>query len=260
MKLKMYQVDAFSNRVFKGNPAAVCPLEQWLDDNLMRRIAAENNLSETAFYVKESDTFRIRWFTPTTEVDLCGHATLATAYVLYNFEGYLGDELKFESRSGSLKVRREEDRYVLNFPADRLKKVDISSELWAPFSLKPKAIYKGKTDYLLVFENEEEIVNMEPDFLQLAKIPGRGFVVTAKGDSCDFVSRFFAPKVGVNEDPVTGSAHTLLTPYWADRLGKEEMHARQLSARSGELKCKLLNERVEISGQARHFLVGEIEF
>jgi PhzF family phenazine biosynthesis protein len=259
MAIKIYQVDAFTEELFRGNPAAVCPLESWLPDETMQKIALENNLSETAFYTKEGPRFRIRWFTPAVEVDLCGHATLAAAYVVFVVEGFPGPVVEFDSRSGLLKVRQDGGLLTLDFPADRPVPASLPPGMAEALGACPLETHKGRTDYLLVFGAEGEIEALAPDFGRLAEVQARGTIVTAKGDEVDFVSRFFAPRVGVNEDPVTGSAHTTLTPYWAARLGKTELEARQLSRRSGWLRVKHLGERVEISGQARLYLRGEIE-
>jgi PhzF family phenazine biosynthesis protein len=259
MKLKIYQIDAFTNKVFSGNPAAVCPLSNWLDDALMQNIAMENNLAETAFYVKSGNEYQIRWFTTTVEVDLCGHATLAAAFVLFNFENHAEAEIRFHSpRSGELIVTKQGDSFTLNFPSDTIEPVELTSELTAGFNIRPVEAYKGKTDFMLVFENESQIQKLVPSIDLILKVEARGLIVTAPGDKVNFVSRFFAPQSGINEDPVTGSAHTTLTPYWAQRLGKNELSAIQLSSRKGYLNCKYLNERVEISGQARLYLQGEI--
>jgi PhzF family phenazine biosynthesis protein len=259
MKQKIYQIDAFAHSVFSGNSAAVCPLDHWLGDALLQKIALENNLAETAFYVKENGQYQIRWFTPAVEVDLCGHATLAAAFVLFNHENHTGDSIQFHSpRSGKLTVTKNEELLTLNFPTDQVDEVALTDEITACFSIKPHAAFKGKTDYLLVFGNEEEIKNVVPDLDKIAKLKGRGVIVTAKGEKVDFVSRFFAPQSGINEDPVTGSAHTTLTPYWAKQLGKTELTALQLSERRGYLQCTYLNDRVEISGQGKLYLIGEI--
>jgi PhzF family phenazine biosynthesis protein len=259
MKLKLYQIDAFTDKVFSGNPAAVCPLESWLKDDLLQKIAMENNLAETAFYVKNGGAYEIRWFTPTVEVDLCGHATLASAYVLFNYQDYPGNNIRFLSRrSGVLTVERDGDLMKLNFPSDVYTKVDVSSELSACFEKTPVEAYKGKTDFMLVFKSEREIRELTPNLNVIAKLPARGLIATAPGESVDFVSRFFGPQSGINEDPVTGSAHTTLTPYWAIRLGKTELTAMQLSARVGHLQCKFLDDRIEISGKGKPYLVGEI--
>ncbi len=259
MNQKIYQVDAFTSKIFGGNPAAICPLETWLNDDILQNIALENNLSETAFYVKKGDHFELRWFTPNVEVDLCGHATLATAYVLFNEKNYQDKTIQFISpRSGKLSVTKTGDLLTLNFPADQYQKVELSAELRDCFNIKPQKVLKGKTDYMLIFETENDIKNIQPDFAKIARLEARGVIVTAKGDKVDFVSRFFAPQCSVNEDPVTGSAHTTLTPYWAKELGKTELSAIQLSERKGHLQCKLLGERVEISGEGRLYLRGHI--
>ncbi|SEL78285.1 PhzF family phenazine biosynthesis protein [Parapedobacter koreensis] len=259
MTIKLYQIDAFTDRVFSGNPAAVCPLDAWLDDTLMQQIAMENNLAETAFYVKRDDEYDIRWFTPTVEVDLCGHATLASAFVLFNHEGYEADTIRFHSpRSGPLIVKREGEYLTLNFPTDVIAPVPLTVELAASFDGTPLAAYKGKTDYLLIFESEAHIQSAKPDLARIAQLAARGVIITAPGNEVDFVSRFFGPQSGVDEDPVTGSAHTTLIPYWAGKLGKNELTARQLSVRGGYLQCSYLGDRVAISGQAKRYLTGEI--
>ena len=259
MELKLYQVDAFADSVFTGNPAAVCPLQEWLPDDVLLKIALENNLSETAFYIPKGDGFEIRWFTPGVEVDLCGHATLATAYVLHNLEGFKADVINFISpRSGLLPVTVQGDRFLLNFPADKFEEVQLTNELLSATDKKPITAFKGKTDYMLVFEDQEDIRTMQPDLAAIARLDARGVIVTAKGTTYDFVSRFFAPAAGINEDPVCGSAHTTLAPYWAKQLNKTELKAFQLSDRSGEVACRLLNDRVELGGKAVLYLKGEI--
>jgi PhzF family phenazine biosynthesis protein len=259
MKLKLYQADAFAENVFGGNPAAVCPLTEWLPDRMMQNIAMENNLSETAFYVKRGDFYELRWFTPTTEVDLCGHATLAAAHVLFHHENHQGNEIHFHSpRSGSLKVVKNNNLLTLDFPTDTLHKIEWPEINHAAFNFIPEEAWKGKTDYLLIFRNEEEIKNLKPNLPEISKWPVRGVIVSAKGTEVDFVSRFFGPQCGVDEDPVTGSAHTTLTPYWSVRLNKKELKAIQLSARQGQLTCKLEGHRVFISGHAKTYLIGEI--
>ena len=259
MTQKIYQIDAFATEVFSGNPAAVCPLEKWLSDEILQNIAMENNLAETAFYVKEGDQYQLRWFTPKVEVDLCGHATLAAAYVLFNHENHSGNIIEFHSvRSGRLTVTKENELLTLNFPTDEFEEIELGDELISGFNIRPQFAFKGKTDYMLVYENEEEIKKAIPAFEAIAKLDARGIIITAKGEKVDFVSRFFAPRAGVNEDPVTGSAHTTLTPYWSKRLGKNDLTAIQLSPRKGYLECKNLNGRVEISGQAKLYLTGEI--
>ena len=259
MNIKIYQVDAFSNKLFAGNPAAVCPLYSWLPDETMQKIAMENNLAETAFYVNEDGKLRIRWFTPKLEVVLCGHATLATAHVLFNHEGYTGEEITFNSLSGPLRVTKSGEQLTLDFPADIVKPSSMTTELRTAFQSMPNEVWKGKTDYMLVYSNEDEIVKLKPDFGILANAPVRGVIVTAKGKKSDFVSRFFAPASGVDEDHVTGSAHTLLTPYWAGKLGKTDMTAIQLSQRRGHLQCTFAGDRVLIGGNAITYLIGTIQ-
>lgn len=261
MQLSIYQLDAFSNKLFGGNPAAVVPLTTWLPDETMQAIAAENNLAETAFYVPTDTGFHIRWFTPAVEVDLCGHATLATAYVLFFIENYPHSQISFESRSGELKVRKDGDWLVLDFPTDHLHKQLVSPPalLEALGDITPLEILRGKSDFMAVLESEDQVRTLQPDVIVLSTLPVRGVIVTAKGDSVDFVSRFFAPQSGIAEDPVTGSAHTTLTPYWAEKLGKTELSALQVSPRGGVLKTKLFGDRVEIAGQVKLYLTGTIE-
>lgn len=259
MILKLYQVDAFANQVFRGNPAAVCPLDNWLPDDVMQQIAAENNLAETAFYVIQKDNIEIRWFTPKIEVDLCGHATLAAAYVLKNYEGFNQNRIPFySSRSGNLPVQIVEHQITLNFPADEMTEIELTNQLIKTTSEQSTRAFKGKTDYMLIFKNQQEIEQIQPNLSLISKLEARGLIVTAKGNDCDFVSRFFAPQSGVAEDPVTGSAHTSLTPYWAKKLNKTDLKASQLSERGGELHCKFLGDRVEIGGKAHLYLKGEI--
>ena len=256
MEIKIYQVDAFADKLFSGNPAAVCPLGSWLSDSTLQNIAMENNLAETAFYVNETSGLRIRWFTPAIEVDLCGHATLAAAFVLFNQEGYNGDMITFNSRSGRLTVTRNGELLTLNFPIDTPTETTLPENLAKSLNIQPKKTLRGKSDYLLVFNSESQIKALRPDFGLMAKVEARGVITTAQGDHADFVSRFFAPLAGVNEDPVTGSAHTTLIPYWAKVLGKTEMRAVQCSARGGNLTCVLKGDRVEIGGQAKLFMIG----
>jgi PhzF family phenazine biosynthesis protein len=260
MKVQLFQADAFTDKLFGGNPAAVCPLENgWLDDSVMQKIAMENNLAETAFVLKEKEHFQIRWFTPTVEVDLCGHATLASAHILFEQLNYHGNQIVFISaRSGELRVKKNGEVLSLNFPADTLEQIPIEERHYAGLSKKPSKAFKGKTDIMLVYETESDILSFKPDFEKVKLLGGRGLIVTAKGNSSDFVSRFFAPQAGINEDPVTGSAHTTLTPYWAKELDKTTMSAIQLSERKGHLTCTLLGDRVEISGRAVTYLKGEI--
>lgn len=257
--MKIYQIDAFTKSIFSGNPAAVCPLEQWLGDETMQKIAAENNLAETAFYVKNGDKYEIRWFTPQTEVDLCGHATLASAYVLFHYENHNETIIQFYSpRSGDLMVTKEGDLLSLHFPTDTLEPITLTNEILDAFDSKPQLAFKGKTDYMLVFNTEEEILNLKPNFEEILKLEVRGVIVTAKGKNSDFVSRFFGPKTGINEDPVTGSAHTTLIPYWAKELNKTKLSAIQLSERKGYLDCELLGDKVRISGFAKCYLAGNL--
>lgn len=259
MKLKIYQVDAFASELFKGNPAAVVPLQEWLSDEIMQNIAAENNLSETAFFVPENKSFHIRWFTPVSEVNLCGHATLATSHVLFNELNFQEEILSFISKSGILTVRKIGDLLQLNFPADTVAPEDSNPVFTEAFGFQATTTLKGRTDYLLLFDSEEIIRNMKPNFHLLKQTDARGIMITAKGNEADFVSRFFAPNEGIDEDPVTGSAHTTLVPFWSDRLNKTEMTAFQLSERGGQLWCSLKAERVLIAGKAITYLRGEIE-
>lgn len=263
MNFRIYQVDAFTSSLFSGNPAAVLPLgSEWLPDPTMQAIAAETNLADTAFYIVKDGRFSIRWFTPGAEMDLCGHATLAAAHVLFSHEGFSGEEITFASRSGELRVRAADGMYRLDFPADPARRVELAPGLAAGFNHEPIEAWRGKTDCLLVFESERLIRSLEVDFAAVAKVEARGIIVTAPGEpasGADFVSRFFAPRVGVNEDPVTGSAHTTLVPYWAARLGGTRFRAHQLSRRGGELLCELAGDRVRISGAAVTFWRGEAE-
>ncbi|GAB3537276.1 PhzF family phenazine biosynthesis protein [Pontibacter brevis] len=259
-KIKMYQVDAFTDKVFHGNPAAVCVLHEWLEDKTMQQIAAENNLAETAFVVPQGSDYALRWFTPTVEVDLCGHATLAAAYVLFHFYDHPSGTINFHSRrSGLLTVDREGEELTLDFPADVYQQVEAPQALASALGNAPAEAYKGKTDYLLLYQTQKEIENLKPDLRELASVEARGVIVTAPGDDVDFVSRFFAPQVGVDEDPVTGSAHTTLSPFWSQKLNKKVLRARQLSARQGDLKCEFMGNRVRITGKAVAYLSGEIE-
>ncbi len=258
MRLRQFVVDAFTDRPFAGNPAAVVPLERWLDDPVMQRIAAENNLSETAFFVPEAGDYRIRWFTPAAEVKLCGHATLASAFVLFGTLEPARTRVTFASQSGPLVVTREGERIVLDFPAIRGQRSEPPAGLAAALGAEPVEVWKAM-DWIAVFEDEAAVHALAPDFRALAQLPLRGLAATAPGADVDFVSRFFAPAVGVNEDPVTGSAHCMLTPYWAARLGRTTLRARQMSKRGGELWLELAGERVKIAGYAVRFLEGVIE-
>ncbi|HEY4334838.1 MAG TPA: PhzF family phenazine biosynthesis isomerase [Puia sp.] len=260
---KIYQVDAFANELFRGNPAAVIPLTEWLPDALLQQIAMENNLSETAYFVPENAGFAIRWFTPTVEVDLCGHATLAAGHVLFHHLGYTGDSILFHTRhAGDLEVLRNEapGKLTLNFPDNLPEAVDPGplEIIFEGLGLPPGPIAKGPYDYFIVLETQQQLQALNPDFVRLAAAPGRGIVVTAPGEESDFVSRCFYPQSGINEDPVTGSAHTMLVPYWCSRLGKKRLSAIQLSARRGILDCELRQGRVYMSGNAHTFLQGTI--
>lgn len=255
--IPLFQVDAFADALFQGNPAAVCPLNEWLDDDVMQSIAAENNLAETAFYVPEGDGYQLRWFTPTKEVDLCGHATLATAFVLFRQQPKLRDGVTFQSRSGPLRVTAAGDDITLDFPANPTKKCYPPHHLAEALGVMPIECRRGM-DYLAVLPDEATLRAVQPDFDQLRQLKRRGVIITAKGTEVDFVSRFFAPNFGINEDPVTGSAHCALTPYWAKKLGKTTLTASQLSPRGGSLSCELRGERVFISGRAVLYLEGQI--
>lgn len=258
MNLTVYQIDAFTKEVFKGNPAAVVPLESWLDADLMQKIALENNLAETAFFVKNEDVYEIRWFTPTFEIDLCGHATLASAFVIFEILKAETEIVKFHShKSGELSVEKKDELLILDFPSRPVSVTETPDGLIEAIGKPPVEVFKAR-DYFLVYENEQEVSEIKPDFTLLLKIDAHGFIVTAKGENSDFVSRFFAPEVGVFEDPVTGSAHCNLIPFWAERLGKTELFARQISARGGELFCELKGDRVKIGGNAVLYLKGEI--
>jgi len=258
MEFDIYQIDAFASKVFSGNPAAVIPLKEWLPDDILQKIAIENNLSETVYFIPTENGFHIRWFTPGFEVDLCGHATLATAYVLYEILNYEKEYIEFESRSGILKVNKSEEGYTLNFPTDKIEAVAPPPNLAKALSINIKECFKGKDDYLVITDDEKTVAEVKPDFRLLATLKARGVIVSAKGEDVDFVSRGFFPLAGIDEDPVTGSAHTTLTPYWAERLGKNELQARQISARGGELQCRLDGERVHITGKAVSYLSGKI--
>ena len=261
MKIPLYQLDAFSDRPFAGNPAAVCPLESWLDDDVMQSIAAENNLSETAFFVRDGKGYALRWFTPLSEVDLCGHATLASAWVLFNLLGTDHGTLRFETRSGQLVVRQREDGLlVMDFPARPAVPREAPRALIGGLGAEPEETLASERDYLAVFSAEDDVRKLKPDFARLRGLDRLGIIASAPGESADFVSRFFAPSVGVPEDPVTGSAHCTLVPYWAARFGRgdDTLQARQISARGGELICRLLGDRVTIAGRAALYLTGEI--
>ncbi len=256
--MNFYQVDAFTNEMFKGNPAGVCPLNSWLSEEKMQAIAKENNLSETAFFVKNNQQFDIRWFTPSSEIDLCGHATLATAHILFTELGFEANKIMFNSKSGTLTVEKKDNWYTLNFPSEKIEEIEIPEILKKAFNVPILKCYKGKWKCLVELKDETAITALTPNFNLLKQLEFYGVIVTSKGDSSDFVSRFFAPKIGINEDPVTGSAHTLLIPFWANKLNKQNLTAYQLSERIGFLKCQNFEERVEMSGQAITYLKGQI--
>jgi PhzF family phenazine biosynthesis protein len=259
MVIPLYQVDAFTAEVFSGNPAAVCMLDAWLDGGLLQAIAAENNLSETAFLVRDGDGFELRWFTPVAEVALCGHATLASAFVVFECLSWHGATIPFRTRkSGTLSVTRKEDLLEMDFPAIPAAPLPPPDGLERALGVQPQKVLSAGEDVLVVLDTERHVRELRPDFAALTAIECRGTIVTAQGDGCDFVSRFFAPRFGIPEDPVTGSAHCALTPYWSRRLGKSALHARQVSARGGELFCRDEGERVRIAGRAVLYLQGTL--
>ncbi len=257
MRLPLYQLDAFTSRVFGGNPAAVVVLDRWLDDATLQAIAAENNLSETAFVIPQGDCSPLRWFTPTLEMDLCGHATLAAAHVLFRHHFSHTTALRFETRGGVLAVSRRDDGLFLDFPARPGMPAALSDALRDMLGATPVATLRAR-DLMVVLEREQQVRELVPDFAVITALDAFALIVTAPGDTVDFVSRFFAPGAGVPEDPVTGSAHCTLIPYWAERLGKRVLSARQLSARGGELHCELRGDRVGIGGRVVEYLRGEI--
>jgi PhzF family phenazine biosynthesis protein len=258
MRLRLFQVDAFTDQLFAGNPAAVVPLRQWLPESLMQKIAAENNLAETAFIHPDGDGWAIRWFTPEAEIDLCGHATLASAFVIANFLNEGVSLIRFTTQvAGELRVTREGERYSLDFPARPGTLVDVPAEVLAALGAEPPQATFAARDLMLVYERAEQVAAVQPDFAALAR-SGCKIIITAPGDDVDFVSRFFAPSVGIAEDPVTGSAHCTLIPYWAERLGRTDLTARQISARGGRLWCRMDGARVHIAGQAVLYLEGTI--
>lgn len=259
MKLDIYQVDAFTSVPFKGNPAAVVPLDSWLDDEVLLNIAAENNLAETAFFVKDGDAFELRWFTPTVEMPLCGHATLASAYVLFEELGFEGETIRFKTRKrGDLNVSRNGDRFVLDFPAYPMTEIE-PIEMLVNAEVPPLKYWESQDNMLfLLLKDQKAVETLEPDMSDVLKLPYDEMIIMAKGDDCDFVSRMFAPKIGIPEDPVTGAIHCSLIPHWAGELGKNQLFARQVSPRGGELYCELVGDRVRIGGNAVLYLKGEI--
>ncbi len=258
MKFPIYHVDAFTSRLFSGNAAAVVIQESELPAKTMQSIAAENNLAETAFVLAAGKTNHIRWFSPSVEVDLCGHATLAAAHVIFNHLGSLETRISFDSKRDRLSVRKQKEILYLDFPADIGQPVEMREDIVKGLGARPVELYKGRDDYLAVFDSEEDIFALSPDMNVLCTIPSRGVIATSPGRTVDFVSRFFAPQLGIPEDPVTGSAHTVLTPYWSKKLEKQQLLARQISRRGGELLCRNCGDRVEIGGRAVTYLVGEI--
>jgi len=256
-RIPLYQIDAFTDRLFAGNPAAVCPLPAWLSDEQMQAIGAENNLSETAFFVRRGEVYDLRWFTPAVEVDLCGHATLASAFVIFQYLEPEWSEVRFETRSGPLVVEREGDLLVMDFPAREPARCEMSAALAEALGAAPLELWESR-DYMALYESEEQVRGLKPNMDALARVGHFAVIVTAPGREADFVSRFFAPAGGIPEDPVTGSAHCTLVPYWAKRLGKTRLHARQVSQRGGELFCEHRGERVRIAGRAVRYLEGAI--
>ncbi len=259
MKLTMYQIDAFTQKVFEGNPAAVIPLQEWLEDTLMQKIAMENNLSETVFFVKEQEKYHIRWFTPKAEVDMCGHATLASAYVIFEELHEQENEIVFSSKSGDLVVKKESDgSLVMDFPLLEINECPIPQQIIDSFAQKPIACYKSM-DYIVIFENEKDIIEAQPNLELLKSLDARGVCIASVSQKYDFVTRFFAPKHGIDEDPVTGSAFTQLAPYFSKTLDRDNFSCKQLSPRGGEVFCKFKGKRVEISGFCVKFLEAIIE-
>ncbi len=257
MEIPLYQVDAFTKKKFAGNPAAICPLTEWLDDTTLQAIGRENNLSETAFLVQQESHYELRWFTPAIEVDLCGHATLASAFVVFEYLAPSANSVVFQTKSGKLTVNQKNSQLVMDFPARPGAPVDAPQHLIAGLGKEPLEV-QAADDYMAIYENEEDIKALQPDMTQLIQLDRRGVIITAPGKNVDFVSRFFAPKAGIPEDPVTGSAHCTLAPYWTEKLGKTELHALQISDRGGELFCQAHQERVRIAGHAVLTVKGTI--
>ncbi|WP_336865325.1 PhzF family phenazine biosynthesis protein [Peribacillus frigoritolerans] len=256
--MKYYVVDAFAEKVFEGNPAGVCVMNEWISDDIMQKIAIENNLSETAFAVKDAENYKLRWFTPGGEINLCGHATLATAFIIMNYVEKQLKTIQFDTMSGVLTVNRKDDLYELDFPTVPSKEIPLTEQMIDALGTTPIEAYLNR-DLLFVLESEEAVKNLSPDFSKLEQLPeGLGVIVTAKGNDYDFVSRAFFPKLKVNEDPVCGSAHCGLVPFWAEKLKKREMVARQLSNRGGTLFCKHEDTRVKMAGKATLYLIGDI--
>ena len=257
MKLKVYVANAFSEKKFGGNPAAVVPLNEWLSDMLMQQIAAQNNLSETAYIVPQGDDYGIRWFTPAVEVSLCGHATMASAHILFEHLAYKKDQIIFHSKSGALRITRKDGKITLDFPARQPEQIADDVTIEKALGIRPQSVHKSILDYMAVLESQADIEALKPDFALVKKLPARGLIVTAPGDEVDFVSRCFYPQSGINEDPVTGSAHVVMVPYWAKQVGKNKLSAIQLSARKGFLDCELAGDRVLMSGHVHTYLEGD---
>lgn len=259
MQIPIFQVDAFTDTLFSGNPAAVCPLERWLPDELMQNIAAENNLAETAFFTLTSNGYEIRWFTPTTEVDLCGHATLAAAAVMFDQLQVQGERICFSSRSGPISVTKVADGLQLDFPSQAPSVSTTAGDLSSILGFEAEQVLEA-TDLIAVAQNQQQLEQLNPNLNLISQLPYRGLIVTAPASGeLDFVCRFFAPQSGIDEDPVTGSAYTELAPYWANRLDKSELTARQISKRGGSVHCQIAGDRVLISGQVKHYLQGVIQ-
>lgn len=255
MEINIFQVDAFASKTFEGNPAAVCPLKEWLSDDLLQKIAEENNLSETAFFVEEGEGYALRWFTPEDEVDLCGHATLATAHVLFKHLGYTKESISFYTKSGELEVTRSSAGYSMSFPASELNVIEPPTILAEALGIVPVKTLAA-FDYIVELESELQVQSLSPDFVKLQALDLRGVVVTAAGKNTDFVSRCFFPKLRVNEDPVTGSAHCELAPYWAKKLNRNKLVGKQLSQRTGLVQCEVIEDRVILSGSAVDYMSG----
>ena len=258
MELRIFQIDAFTEKLFSGNPAAVVPLKKWLPPDVMQNIALENNLSETAFFVPEGDGFHIRWFTPVTEVLLCGHATLASSHVIFNYLDPTKKQVRFSSKSGFLNVKREKKHIVLDFPASGFEEIPLPENTDRAFDTRPRKCFRGREDLLFRFQREEDIRLLRPRMEYLKTFDARGIIITAASRQFDFVSRFFAPLEGIDEDPVTGSAHTMLVPFWADQLNRKKLVAKQISKRGGILYCRHSGDRVEIGGKAATYMTGRI--
>lgn len=259
MKLELYQIDAFTDKVFRGNPACVVPLNEWLPDDILFNITKENAVAETAFFIDKGDKIHLRWFTPEIEMDLCGHATLAAAHCLKTFLNYPKNKIVFETLSGDLIVNVENNSYYLDFPSRMPKATELPEAIKNALNIQPKEVLKSR-DYVLVYETEDEIknININRNFFDQINLGTGGVIATSKGDNCDFVSRFFTPQASILEDPVTGSAHCSLIPFWSQKINKKELSAMQISERGGKLNCLDLGDRVSISGKAITYSVGHL--